>query len=134
MFAKAFSRSTRFFEAAKHSIRPDKVHNLISIVEGSVSAGHGEYYHCLDIQKEIRNEVQGKKLLGKVKELGKRYPKKNGYFKPFRPKWADEFGSKNVWLSEAWNFFLSSEDLEWGKYISKENLDFSNGVPINFAL
>lgn len=121
-------------EAAKHSIRPDKVHNLISIIERLASAGYGEYYHCLDIQKEIRNEIQRKRLLGKTEELRKRYPKKNGYFKPFRPKWADKFGSKNTWLGEVWDFFLSGENLECGNYTSKENLDFSRGVPVNFTL
>jgi len=121
-------------EAAKHSVRPDKVHSLISIAERLASAEYGEYYHCLGIQKEIRDEARRKGLLGKMEELKKRYPKKNMCFKPFRPKWADSFGSKSIWLSEAWDFFLSGENLECGGYNSKGKLDFSKGVPVNFVL
>ncbi|KXB09149.1 hypothetical protein AKJ35_01320 [candidate division MSBL1 archaeon SCGC-AAA833F18] len=121
-------------EAAGYSIRSDKVHALISIVERLASPEYGEYRHCLDIQRRIRDAIRKSNLLKAVEELKKRYPKKDHFFKPFRPKWSDEFGSKRVWLSEAWDFFLLSENLSHEKYDSKENLDFSRGVPIDFAL
>jgi DNA-binding XRE family transcriptional regulator len=62
--------------AANHSIRPDKVHNLVLIIERLASAKYGEYHHRLGIQKEIRNEIRRKSLLEKTEELKKRYPKK----------------------------------------------------------
>lgn len=120
--------------SAENSIRPDKVHKLIRIIKRVSSKDYGEYRSCLEVQKRIRDSIRERKLVKKTKKLEKRFPISNGYYKPFIPKWAECFVSKNEWKHGVWDFFLNGEFLVKKKYPKPEVLDFSNGVPVNFDM
>jgi len=120
--------------SAENSIRPDKVHALIRIIKRISSKEYGEYRGCLEIQKEIRDEARKRNLVKLTKSLEKRFPLLNGFYKPFMPKWAENFASKTIWKKEFWDFFLSGEFLEKKNYPKPKLLDFSNGVPVNFDM
>jgi len=68
----------------------------------------------------------------KIRQLKKMYPVKNDKYQIFRPKWSEKFCSNRVWKQEFWDFFLNQEFLIKGNY--NKNIDFSDGVPINFKL
>ncbi len=119
-------------EGAHNSIRPDKVHKLISVIKRICSRNYGTYKHCLPIQREIRREAIKQKLLEKNHFLEKRYKIRNNKFLPFRPKWAEDEIKDYEWFENYWNFFREQEDLIIKGYNKK--LDFSEGVPLNFKL
>ncbi|MBI3190112.1 hypothetical protein HYZ41_00250, partial [archaeon] len=120
--------------SAENSIRPDKVHKLIQITKRISSKEYGENRHHLEIQKEIRHETRKRNMNNMIKKLEKRFPMSNGFYKPFIPKWSENFASKNVWKQEFWDFFLSGEYLIKNNYPKPEIMDFSDGVPIDFNM
>ena len=120
--------------SAENSVRPDKVHKIANIARRMCSKKYGEYKSCLEIQSEIRNLMRKRGVIRLTRGLEKRFPVKNGFYKPFIPKWAESFASKNVWKQEFWDFFLNGEYLVKKNYSKPEYLDFSDGVPVNFDM
>lgn len=120
-------------KSAENSIRPDKVHKLIKIIERISSKEYGEYRSSLDIQKKIRDEVKKRNLIKSTKKLEKRFPISNGFYKPFVPKWTESIVSKTEWR-ESWNSFMNGNFLEKKNYSKPRLLDFSNGVPVDFDM
>ena len=121
-------------QAAKNSIRPDKVHELIRIINRISSKDYGEYRNCLPIQKEIRDLAIQHKLNTEVKDLKKRYPILEDYYQPFLPRWTENLVSKKKWKEEMWDFFINGNYLVKNNYPNLKRLDFSNGVPVNFDI
>jgi len=121
-------------KSAENSIRPDKVHKLIAITKRISSKEYGEYRHCLEIQRKIRDEIRKRNLIKMIKRLEDRFPVSNGAYKPFIPKWAETLASSRVWKQEFWDFFLTGEFLEKKGYPNPELLDFSNGAPVDFDM
>ena len=119
-------------ESAHNSIRPDKVHKLISVIKRICSRNYGTYKHCLPVQREIRKEATKQNLLEKTIPLEKRYKIKNNKFLPFRPKWAEDEINDYEWFERNWEFFREQKFLIIRGY--KRKLDFSEGVPVNFKL
>ena len=117
-----------FLDSAKNSIRPDKVYKLIKVIDKITSKGYGEYNHCLEVQREVRDLALKMDFKEKIDELKKQYPIKDGKYLPFIPKWAENLCTKE----EAWEFFFNKENLIFKNY--KGKIDFSEGVPINFEL
>lgn len=72
------------------------------------------------------------KLINIIKNLEKRFPISDGFYKPFISKWAESLASKSIWKQESWDFFLNGEYLIRKNYPKREILDFSNGVPVDF--
>ncbi|MCD6476793.1 MAG: hypothetical protein J7K26_01335, partial [Candidatus Aenigmarchaeota archaeon] len=131
--AKAIINQIEFMiEAAKNSIRPDKVYGLIDIIKYISAKKYGTHSNCLPIQNNIRKELLKINPKNKIRQLKKMYPVKNDKYQIFRPKWSEKFCSNRVWKQEFWDFFLNQEFLIKGNY--NKNIDFSDGVPINFKL
>ena len=121
-------------DSAQYSIRPDKVHELIKIINIMCSKKYGEYNNSIPIQREIRDLANKKQLKEKAEELKKQYLIKNNKYLPFRPLWAREIFSKKEWFSEAWYPFINKEHLNIKNYPNKEKLNFEGGIPIDFKL
>ena len=119
-----------FINSAQNSIRPDKVHKLIKIIKTITSKNYGEYRNCLPIQKEIRDIAVKAGLADKIEPLEKRYSIKNNRYQPFMPKWAEGLCSKN----ETWDFFFNKENLVFKVEDKLKDIDFSEGVPLDFKL
>ncbi len=132
--AKDIAQQLAFMiKGAGNSIRPDKVHTLIKIAERVKSKDYGEYRHCLEVQREIKKELNKLNIEEDIKNLKRNYPIKDDRYQPFIPGWAKELGSKKNWINEYWDFFLNHENLFIKEGYSKK-IDFSNGVPIDFKL
>ncbi|MFA4887480.1 MAG: hypothetical protein WC595_04665, partial [Candidatus Nanoarchaeia archaeon] len=121
-------------KAAENSIRPDKVHELIAIINRISSKDYGEYKNCLPIQKEIRELAIKHKLRIEVKNLEKRYPLLKDNYQPFIPRWTEDLISKRRWKQDMWEFFINGNHLVKGNYPHPKLLDFSNGVPVDFNI
>ncbi len=119
-----------FLDAAKHSIRPDKVHNLTRIIEIISNKKYGTARNSLPIQKEIRILAQKRKLLQKAEQLRQQYKIKNGRYQQFLPAWAKGLVSRK----EAWDFFINKENLIFKTHSPLSKLNLAKGVPLNFSL
>lgn len=117
-----------FVDSARNSIRPDKVYKLTRVIEEITSKKYGENRNSIEIQKQIRDLALKRNFKEKIEKLKKRYPIKDGKYLPFIPKWAESLCTKE----EAWEFFFNKENLIFKNY--KEEIDFSEGVSVNFEL
>lgn len=115
-------------DSTHNSIRPDKVYKLITIIEEITSKDYDENTNSIHLQKEIRDLAVKSKLNKKLEHLRLRYSIKDNKYQPFIPKWAEDICSKN----EAWDFFFNKENLVFKIRNKLIDIDFSEGVPINF--
>ena len=114
-------------DSASNSIRPDKVHQLASIIMTITDENYGNSKNANPLQKEIRELARKSSLRLKAAMLKIRYPVKNGKYLPFMPKWAENLCLKN----DAWNFFFKKENLVFRQDCKYKDLDFSKGIPID---
>jgi hypothetical protein len=121
-------------ESAKHSIRPDKVHALVSIINRITSRLYGENRNSYLIQRKIRDLSNKNGLKALANKLIGQYPIKEGKYQPFMPLWAKKIVSRKEWFSTAWDFFFNKENLVFKNYPFVKKFNFEKGVPIDFSL